>query len=303
MSNEAERAVVSLWCARAHVGAAPGLGRHRARRRARRMVDGARRASPRCCCGPRGRSGLVALLAPRPWGLTALRVVAPAAVVVAVARDRGTERRRRPRSAVVVERGRRRVRAVGAGRAGRRQRARVRRRGSLPAAHPARRCSSARFRSRSLLDRRRRRASARCCSPTAATSPASSLTVVGLRARGRARRGRCTRSSCRWLVLVPAGRRRRRSAHARRSGADATRADRSASSARPTRRTDGRRARPPARHAGRHDRDHAARAAVVRPPARPPRRRRCTTPTSCSCRPCGPTRSCATAGDRRIAIG
>jgi len=81
MSIEAERAVVSLWCARLTwvllpVSAGSALGD---------ALNGWSDAPARVAAvllWTAWTVGLVALLAPRPWGLTALRVVAPATVVV-----------------------------------------------------------------------------------------------------------------------------------------------------------------------------------------------------------------------------
>ena len=84
MLIEAERAVVSVWCARLTWALLPVSDRCRARRRARADGRPARRALAAVLLWAAWTLGLVALLAPRPWGLTSLRVVAPAAVVVAL---------------------------------------------------------------------------------------------------------------------------------------------------------------------------------------------------------------------------
>ncbi|MGO9875873.1 MAG: hypothetical protein ACLPVY_19010 [Acidimicrobiia bacterium] len=89
MSIEAERAVISLWCARLFwvllpVSAGTALGD---------ALSGWSVAPARVAevlLWTAWALGLVALLAPRPWGLTALRVVAPAAVIVSVLSIGGT---------------------------------------------------------------------------------------------------------------------------------------------------------------------------------------------------------------------
>jgi hypothetical protein len=81
MSIEAERAVISLWCARVAwallpVSAGTALGD---------ALDGWSTGPARLAAvllWAAWAAGLVALLAPRPWGLTTLRVAAPASVVV-----------------------------------------------------------------------------------------------------------------------------------------------------------------------------------------------------------------------------
>ena len=219
MTIEAERTVAVLWCARAHVGAAPG--RRRRSRSATRSTVG-RHGPARVAAvllWAAWTIGLVALLAPRPWGLTALRVVAPAAVRPSHSfRSQATDGGSRGARIHVVC-GRRGVRPVGAGRAGRGERARVRRRDPLPAAHPARRCSSARP-ARGAADRRR-------CEHRSAAARERALRRGGGRSRSWASRSPpCSARSLhalsvRWLVLVPAGLVVVDPLDARRPGADA----------------------------------------------------------------------------------
>src|SRR6478736_5393013 len=81
--NEAERTVAMLWCARLTWVLLPisaGIAFTDA-------LDGWDTSPARVAAvllWTAWTVGLIALLAPRPWGLTALRVVAPVAVVVAV---------------------------------------------------------------------------------------------------------------------------------------------------------------------------------------------------------------------------
>jgi hypothetical protein len=83
MSIEAERAVVSLWCARLMWALLPvSAGTALSDALSGWSVAPARLAAVLLWAA--WTLGLVALLAPRPWGLTALRVVAPAAVIVAI---------------------------------------------------------------------------------------------------------------------------------------------------------------------------------------------------------------------------
>jgi hypothetical protein len=83
MSIEAERAVVSLWCARLIWALLPvSAGTALSDALNRWSVAPARVAAVLLWAA--WTTGLVALLAPRPWGLTALRVIAPAAVVIVV---------------------------------------------------------------------------------------------------------------------------------------------------------------------------------------------------------------------------
>jgi len=83
MSIEAERAVVSLWCARLIWALLPvSAGTALSDALNGWSVAPARVAGALLWAA--WTLGLVALLAPRPWGLTALRVVAPAAVIVAI---------------------------------------------------------------------------------------------------------------------------------------------------------------------------------------------------------------------------
>ncbi len=83
LSIEAERAVVSLWCARLFWVVLPlSAGTALSDALSGWSVAPARVAA--VLLWTAWALGLVALLAPRPWGLTALRVVAPAAVIVAV---------------------------------------------------------------------------------------------------------------------------------------------------------------------------------------------------------------------------
>jgi hypothetical protein len=89
MSIEAERAVVSLWCARLIWALLPvSAGTALSDALNRWSVAPARVAAVLLWAA--WTLGLVALLAPRPWGLTALRVMAPAAVVVAILSIGGT---------------------------------------------------------------------------------------------------------------------------------------------------------------------------------------------------------------------
>ena len=89
MSIEAGRAVASLWCARlAWVLLPVSTGTALAD-----ALDGWSAAPARVAAvllWTVWALGLVALLAPRPWGLTALRVVAPSLVVVAILSVAGT---------------------------------------------------------------------------------------------------------------------------------------------------------------------------------------------------------------------
>jgi hypothetical protein len=84
MTIEAERSVAMLWCARltwALLPVSAGIALTDA-------LDGWDTGPARVAAvllWAAWAVGLIALLAPRPWGLTALRVVAPAAVVVALA--------------------------------------------------------------------------------------------------------------------------------------------------------------------------------------------------------------------------
>jgi hypothetical protein len=83
MRNEAERAVISLWCARlawallpVSVGTALGDA-----------IDAWSTAPARVATvllWSAWAVGLIALFAPRPWGLTALRVIAPTSVILAL---------------------------------------------------------------------------------------------------------------------------------------------------------------------------------------------------------------------------
>ena len=218
--------MIWLWCARRHLGAASG---HRpaprsatrstgwstapgARRRGAAVGGVGRRACSRCSRRDRGASPL-------------LRVVAPCGCRVALLVDLASTSAGVGRARRVVERSsppRSRLSAPVAQAAG--ERARLRRRAALPAAHPARRCSSARSRSRSLLI-----AAGVSVGPLLLADgryvAGAVATVVGLPIAVAAR-----------AVAAPAvvplvrararGHRRRRSAHAHRPGARAPRADR-----------------------------------------------------------------------------
>ena len=253
--------------------------RCRARRRARRMGRRHRPRSRPRCCGSRGRSGCSHCFAPRPWGLTLLRVVAPLA------------RRARGGSTVFGAGGGAASLAVastfvaavfalvGAGRASRGQRARLRRRGARSRCASRRRCCSARSRSRSCSCRRGHRVRAAAPRRRPHSRSASSRSSSACRSPRSSSRARCTR--CRGAGSCRAGRRRVVDPLTlARPGADAARADRSAATARRGRAAGTRRARPPARHPSGQRRDRAARTAiVVRPPPGPHRRRACSNAT------------------------
>ena len=262
-----------------------------------------RRVSRRSCCGRHGRSV---------WSRCSRRDRG-GSPRCASSRRRGVRRvlvgrqhrcaapRRSPSSSCV---GRGRVRAVGAGRAGRGQRAGLRRRAPLPAAHPARRCSSVRSRSPSrssvagvsvgpllladgryvagaLADARRRRDRGR----------ARPVAALARRPVARARSGRASWSPIRSTLADPVLMRREQIAE---RAANARMRDSSS-----------RRARPPARHARRaRSRSSPPRAAVVRPPPRPPRRGAARAEVRARRRPSAPTplgaKPRANAGSHRL---
>ena len=290
--------IVAIVVRASHVGAAPGLGRRRARRRALGLVNGSRARRGRAAAGPRGPS------------------VSRHCSRRGLGTHRAARRSRRPRSWWPSRRRPAPAR--------RRQRSRSRRARSRPRSRSPRR------------SRRppaiRSRTATRCGSPCAFPLPLLvgpvplAVAVVGagiaagplLLADERFVAGivatvigfplayLLVRSlhalGARWLVHRARGDGRGRSVHAHRAGADAPREHHAASNASERRE---RRATALDLRLGTpsgNARDRARRAADLRAPARHARTPTCATPGSCSYPPFAPTRcwpSPPNAGSRR----
>ena len=193
------------------LGPPPGHDRHRARRRDRRVGRPRPARVAAVLLWVVWAAGLFALFAPRPWGLTLLRIVAPVRIRVRRCSSVTSTSAASAALALVGSGSRRSPRAVGADRVRDRERARVRRRATLRPAHPdaaaartdpARgRCSSALgVGDRSVAPRRRAlRASARSRRSSASRSPRSSSRVAApaVVPLARARSRRASRSPIR----------------------------------------------------------------------------------------------------------
>ena len=169
--------MIWLWCTRVIWALPPGHDRHRARPTRPRGWSTAPARVAAVILWAVWAAGLFALFAPRPWGLTLLRVVAPCGFVCVVLSLTSTSAA--SAALALVGGGIAAVLALSAPIAiGDRERARVRRRAAIRAAHPD--AAAARTAPVAVVARRARRGrSGRCCSPTVATSSARSRRSSG----------------------------------------------------------------------------------------------------------------------------